>query len=141
MILSVELVPQSSWFTNLRSKLSKEKWDELRRASYRKAGYVCEICGGKGLTHPVECHETWEYDDKKLVQKLTGLISLCPLCHKVKHIGLSQMRGEYDICVKHLMVVNKWTLEQARQHIDATVRQWQKHSLDDWTIDISFVQS
>ena len=67
MKLTIELVPQSSWGNNLRSEanLSKGQWDKLRKESYRKANYKCEICGEKGPKWPVECHEIWHYDDEK----------------------------------------------------------------------------
>ena len=38
--LSVELVPSTAWGENLRSILTKEMWDELRKKSYRKAKYT-----------------------------------------------------------------------------------------------------
>ena len=77
MKLTIELVPSTSWGNNLRSEanLSKDRWDTLRRQSYRKAGYRCEICSEKGPTHPVECHEIWHYDDETKTQTLKGLIS------------------------------------------------------------------
>ncbi len=65
--LTVELVPRTCWFSNLRSELSKEEWDRLRRPVFERAGNRCEVCGGKGTQHPVECHEVWEYDDERLV--------------------------------------------------------------------------
>ena len=84
MKLTVELVPRSLWGINLRSELPKSKWDKLRKATYKKANFVCEICGGVGRKWPVECHEIWHYDDENKVQRLDGLIALCPPCHQVK---------------------------------------------------------
>ena len=74
--LTVELVPRGQWGANLRSELPKKDWDRLRREQYKKAGYVCEICGGKGSRHPVECHEIWHYDEDTNTQRLDGLIAL-----------------------------------------------------------------
>ena len=65
MRLTIELVPESCWYSNVRSEVSKATWDVLRKAAYKKAGYVCEICGGKGPTYPVACHEMWSYDMDK----------------------------------------------------------------------------
>lgn len=90
MKLTIELVPSTSWFSNLRSLLSSEEWDKIRRGCYKNANYKCEICSGVGPKHPVECHETWEYDEKQGIQKLIGLIALCPSCHEVKHVGLEE---------------------------------------------------
>jgi len=52
--LTIELVPKTCWYTNLRSELPKSKWDKLRKKSYQEADYKCQICGGKGNRHPVE---------------------------------------------------------------------------------------
>src|SRR3972149_12027864 len=91
--LTIELVPGTTWFSNLRSILPKEDWDALRRPAYRLAGYRCEICGGRGDRYPVAAHEVWKYDVRKHIQRLIRLIALCPACHEVKHIGLAGGRG------------------------------------------------
>lgn len=82
--LTVELIPSTSWFTNVRSHLPTGEWDLVRRAVYRRARYRCEVCGGRGggpdgPNHPVECHEVWAYDDEHHVQRLERLVALCPL--------------------------------------------------------------
>ena len=140
MKLIVELVPRTSWFENLRSLLTPEQWDKLRRETYRKALYRCEVCGGKGLKHPVECHEIWHYDDRKHRQTLTGLIALCPNCHQCKHIGLAELQGKYEAAFKHLMKVNRWTKRQAEQHIEAAVEKWEERNDFEWNVDISLVK-
>ena len=135
--LSIELVPSTSFFKNLRSEVTKEKWDNIRRDCYRKASYVCEICGDKGDHHPVECHEIWEYDDKNHIQKLIGLISLCPACHSCKHIGLSKMRGLEEECIEHLMKVNSISRKKVEEMIKNAFEKWGERSKYNWKIDIS----
>jgi hypothetical protein len=80
--LTIELIPKTCFFSNVRTLLPKKYWDLLRRSSYAKAGYKCEICGesgkNQGYKHEVECHEIWEYNDRLKIQKLLGLVSLCP---------------------------------------------------------------
>jgi len=139
MKLEIELVPKSSWYSNVRSKVSKNEWDLLRKKSYRKANYHCEICGGIGAKHPVECHEIWKYDDKKHIQKLTGLISLCPTCHKVKHAGLAQRNGEIEIVINQLMKVNNINRNDAKKHIKQSFKKWSERSLYEWDIDTSIL--
>ena len=138
--LSIELVPSTSFYNNLRSTLPKSQWDILRRASYRGADYVCEICGGKGERHPVECHEIWEYNDKRHIQKLIGLISLCPKCHACKHIGLSQIRGLEEECIEHLMLINGINKHQAKNMILDAFEKWAKRSQHIWKIDLSWLK-
>lgn len=126
--LTVELVPSTQWEDNLRSRLTKHQWDSLRAACYQKAGHVCEVCGGRGPKHPVECHEIWDYDDRSLIQRLTGLVALCPNCHKVKHIGFAITQGQDSFlrALGHLATVNQWPMELAMEYVD---RQFQIHKI------------
>jgi hypothetical protein len=55
--LTVELVPSTCRYTNVRSHVPKAVWDRLRRQVAAEAGDRCEICGGQGRRWPVECHE------------------------------------------------------------------------------------
>lgn len=143
--LLIELVPSTSWGDNLRSRLPRETWDRLRKETYQRAGHVCEICGGTGLDQgsewPVECHEIWEYNDETQVQKLTGLIALCPICHKVKHASrtISLERWGHIRVHQHLKTVNGWTDNEASQHIDEAFRIWGARSQKPWTLDITWL--
>lgn len=139
--LTIELVPSSSWFTNARSRLPEDEWDLVRRAVYKRARYRCEVCGGRGERHPVECHEVWAYDDEHHVQRLERLIALCPACHKVKHLGLASVNGQYDEALQHLAGVNGWALEQAQQYAQLTFAQWEQRSRHEWTVDTGLLES
>jgi hypothetical protein len=137
--LTVELVPSTSWGANLRSELSREGWDRLRRACYRRAEFRCEICGGRGAAHPVECHERWEYDEGRGIQRLVGLIALCPGCHAVKHLGRTMAEGGYDAAVEHLMRVNGWGREVTHRYVDYVFALWERRSGMAWRLDIDWV--
>jgi hypothetical protein len=138
--LSIELVPKSCWYSNLRKELPTTQWDKIRRDCYRKAGYKCEICGGVGKKHPVECHEIWEFDDKTHIQTLTGVIALCPSCHEVKHFGLAMVKGKDKVAKKHLCKVNEWSSEDADLYIEGVFEQYHKRSQHNWELDISIVE-
>ena len=47
--LTIELVPSTSFYTNVRSILPKSEWDRLRKDSYKKAKFKCQICKESGL--------------------------------------------------------------------------------------------
>lgn len=140
-MLLIELVPRTAWGDNLRSRFKPGEWDRLRRACYEKAGHKCEICGGAGKKHPVEAHEIWAYDDMSHVQTLRGLISLCPSCHEVKHFGRARVTGNEARAFDHLVKVNGWTEQQARDHINDAFGIWQKRSRHPWVLDISLVET
>jgi 5-methylcytosine-specific restriction endonuclease McrA len=139
-MLTIELVPSTCWYSNLRSELTRAQWDKLRRASYKKANNRCEVCGGHGPKWPVECHEIWDFNDAEKIQTLRGLISLCPRCHEVKHIGLAGKRGRSQEAKSQLAKVNNWSKVQAQDYINESFEVWSERSNHEWTLDISWVE-
>ncbi|WP_411178941.1 HNH endonuclease [Klebsiella variicola] len=139
--LTIELVPRSCWFDNVRSAVSSTDWKRLRQQTARRAGWKCQVCGGKGPRWPVECHEIWHYDDDRQCQTLTGLIALCPSCHEVKHMGFSELRGKKDEAVAHLALVNGWSLQGAFDYVDEAFDVWQERSRHAWQLDISWLEA
>lgn len=138
--LTIELVPATSWYSNVRSHVTPSQWEVIKKAVARNAGYVCEICGGQGPSHPVECHEVWEYNDAELIQRLVGLVALCPDCHRVKHIGLAYSRGQGPAAERHLRRVNGWSIEQARAYIEQAFITWRERSRYEWALDLRYLE-
>jgi hypothetical protein len=138
-LLTIELVPQTCWFSNVRSEVSKADWEVLKQATFRKAGYQCEVCGGRGASWPVECHEIWYYDDAEHLQTLVGLTALCPSCHEVKHRGFANVKGRGDIADRHLAQVNGWTKQLTKQYVEDQFQVWLKRSRHEWKLDISWL--
>jgi hypothetical protein len=134
--LTVELVPKTSWYNNVRALVDELGWDRIRRQVYRQAEYRCEICGGRGPEHPVECHEVWRYDDRTRVQMLVRMIALCPACHQVKHLGFANVKGKGAQARAHLARVNGWTLAQADAYISEAFQVWAQRSQGPWTLDL-----
>jgi hypothetical protein len=139
-LLTVELVPKTCWFSNVRDHVPKKTWDVLRRPTYQKANNRCEICGGRGSRWPVECHEIWHYDDQNKVQKLIDLIALCPACHEVKHIGLAGLRGREREAKKQLAQVNGWTEEQTEDYLEQVWKIWRDRSQHQWKLNLSWLE-
>ena len=140
MKLTLDLVPSSCWYNNVRAVLTKNQWDFVRSQVSDRAYNICEICGDVGPKHAVECHEIWDYNDKILVQKLIGLIALCPNCHMVKHFGLAQMNDKKHIALKHLMKVNKITKKEAEKYIADEFMIWAIRSGKEWKLDINHLK-
>jgi len=139
--LTVELVPSTCWYTNVRSNVPKAVWDRLRRQVAADAGQRCEICGGRGRRWPVECHEVWFYDDATKVQRLERLIALCPACHQVKHAGFASKQGRLGAVVGQLRKVNGWSFEDAELYLEAAFEQWSMRSRYQWTLDIGVLET
>ena len=138
--LTIELVPSTSWFTNLRSLLKKKDWDVLRKEVYTLAKYSCEICGSKGEQWAVECHEVWEYDDENKIQKLKKLIALCPPCHEVKHMGYANLRNRGELAIKHLAKINNWSIAEAKTYVEECFKVWSWRSKFEWQLDLSYLE-
>ncbi|MCH6141603.1 hypothetical protein [Klebsiella variicola] len=139
--LTIELVPRTCWFDNVRSAVSSSDWKRLRQQTARTAGWKCQICGGKGRRWTVECHEIWHYDDDRQCQTLTGLIALCPSCHEVKHMGFSGLRGKKDEAAAHLALVNGWSLQGAFDYVDEAFDVWRERSRHTWQLDIWWLET
>ncbi len=138
-LLTIELVPSTCWFKNVRSEVSAADWDMIKKMTSQAAGYRCEICGGRGSKWPVEAHEIWDYNDSTHVQTLMGLIALCPDCHSVKHMGLAVARGREKQALEHLAHVNGWTVDDAQLYVEVQFEVWSQRSTHSWTLDIGWL--
>jgi hypothetical protein len=147
--LDFMVIPRTAWGRNARTTLPKEEWDRLRTVCYQRAGYICEICGGAGPAHPVECHEEWEFIVETKTQRLAALIALCPRCHKVKHIMRSMMvfyaEGhveEWRKVVQHFCTINKCDEEVFRKRfMDKIWRPSGMNKVAKWTLDLSILKN
>lgn len=142
MKLSIELVPETCWYSNVRSSVTKKQWDHIRKQVSTAAYDTCEICGGIGDEWPVECHEVWNYDDVNHVQRLERMIALCPDCHAVKHAGRSLMVDDaIDSVSKHFNKINKsknkW--KTFNSHLIDCMKIWLERSQHEWALDISIL--
>lgn len=99
------------------------------------------MCGGAGAKGRVDCHERWEWleDGKVHVQKLIGLIALCPRCHGATHYGRTQMMGYASDADEQLMKVNGWSEEELSDHLTAARDQWLERSAHDWKLDLDWL--
>jgi hypothetical protein len=139
-LLTIELVPKTAWYKNVRSNVSKEEWERLKKITFSRARHRCEICGGRGQSWPVECHEIFAYDDERHIQKLVRLVALCPACHEVKHIGLAGLRGKGNAARAHLAKVNDWSMEDAGLYIEGCFEVWHRRSRHEWKLDLSYLE-
>lgn len=141
--LAIELVPVSCWYRNVRANVSPLTWSALQRLAFAAAGGRCEICGGVGPTHPVECHEVWHFDDRLRVQRLDRLIALCPLCHRVKHMGFTLAQGRADRTEEALAWfcrINDVGPAVAVSHIQSVFAEYQARSQHRYQLDVELLR-
>ncbi len=136
MKLNFELVPDSCWYSNLRSILPPEGWDAVRKRAYARAGGRCSICGVQ--TNRLEAHEQWSYDEENAVQKLERVIAVCRPCHEVIHIGRTQLQGREREASEHFMKVNGCSYAEYRKALgEANEAHRRRNLIPEWRLDIS----
>ncbi len=134
--LNFELVPDSCWYSNLRSILPEGQWNALRKKAYARAEGKCMICGA--MPHRLEAHEQWEYDEKNAVQRLKNIIAVCPACHAVIHIGRTQLKGDIRAAEEHFMKVNGCSYSEYRAALgEANAAHIRRNKVPEWKLDIS----
>jgi hypothetical protein len=135
--LTIELVPQTSWYNNMRQVMPRRDWDSLRRQVYADYQYRCGVCGASKVQ--LNCHERWAYDDTRHIQTLLGFIALCAMCHHVKHIGLagvlaSQGKLDFEEVIRHFLRVNGCDRATFKAHYDEAFRVWDERSRWAWEV-------
>lgn len=137
--LNFELVPDSCWYSNLRSMLSPAQWNAVRRDVYARAGGKCGICGG--VSTKLEAHEQWEYDEKNAIQKLKRVVAVCRSCHEVIHIGRTQLTGGEERAEKHFMKVNVCTYAEYRKALgEANEAHRRRNLIPEWKLDLTWLK-
>jgi hypothetical protein len=135
-MLCVDLIPQSSWFRNVRSAVAPATWRALRNRVYVRAGNRCELCGSNSR---LDAHERFSYDVPTCTQRLERLIAICQLCHLVSHFGLATLQGKDEIAIGHLERVRGWDDAQVEHHIDSAFHLWEQRNHIRWKIDLSII--
>lgn len=138
-VLLPDMLPSTSWEANLRSAFSSAEWDRLRRFCYSAAGNTCVACGSRGEPH-VEAHEAWSFNEETGVQHLTGLLCLCPTCHKAKHLGYAQRIGRYREVIERLLWLNDWSSADLDRGLAAMAERQERLSQRTWQLDLSFLR-
>ena len=139
MKLNFELVPDSCWYSNLRSILSPAQWDFIRKDAYARAGGRCMICGAPARR--LEAHERWEYDEQNCVQKLADVVAVCHSCHEVIHIGRTQLLGGEERACAHFLKVNACSYAEYRKALgEANEAHRRRNQIAEWKLDLSWLK-
>lgn len=129
--LTLQLVPSSCWYSNLRSILPN--WSEVSYKVRQKC--KCEICGAEDEISNFDAHEVWKYDDKNFIQSLDSIICVCKMCHSVIHFGHTQVMGDSDLAFEWYRKVNHLSEDEALIDIKTAFKHWELRSCVDWFLD------
>lgn len=129
---------------NARSLLGASRWRTVARATYGATeGQGCEFCGGIGRRHPLEAHEAWAYEivGDRGVQRLVGLLALCPACHEAKHYGRAANIGRGEAALARIASLNGWTRERALNAVERCFTEWRaRDSVPNWITDVTLAE-
>lgn len=139
-----DLIPYSSWASNLARLLTRNSWDRIRRPIIEASGYRCEICGAKESGKEIDCHEQWEYhepifDGKRGVQKLIGLWAMCSDCHATQHLGRSNSNGRGSEALDRLRRIGRMSERETQAYRAFVFDRWERRSKVNWVLDVSSV--
>lgn len=149
--IQIDLIPYDMHAYNVRSRISESQWRKVAQITHQAASrtqnpdsYRCEICGERGdeqtpyRSHPVECHELWEFDAEERIQRLAGLISICPACHRVYHFGKATADGYEEQTKAHLMKVNELSEDEANAYV-GQARDTVRARRGVWQLDLTYL--
>ena len=142
--LRADLLPASTWGSNLRGLLSPTQWDRLRAPVLAAAGLRCQICGAARPARRPDCHEQWIFGLEAIVpgdiplpvQRLVRLVALCPACHEVQHVGLAGLRERLAEVRARLGQLNSWTPAQVSADLDRAARRSVLLEQVPWDLDL-----
>ena len=137
--LNFELVPDSCWYSNLRSILSKAQWDFIKKDARERAGGKCMICGKKSTR--LETHEQWTYDEQNNVQILSDIKAICPDCHRVIHFGFTSLKfTNIERYENHFIKVNNCTYADFKEQLNkANIDHQRRNQINEWKLDLQYL--
>ena len=142
--LTIELIPQSSWYKNVR-KQNPKQWTAIKNIA--KAKHCrCEICRrkfGSSFWNQRDVHESFTYDAASKVQTLSSLMVICHACHMAKHPGFmatdttDEGKRRYNYIVTHACKVNNIQKDEYMLLLQKAMDIWTLRSKINWTVDLS----
>ena len=137
--LNFEIIPAGAWGYNLRTQFSKKTWDFIRRDAYSRANNKCMICNRK--VSRLEAHERWDFNKQTKVQKLVDIIAVCSSCHRVIHIGRTQLLNMEDKAIIHFKKVNNCDYSTYITSLKlANEKNRELSNIYEWSLDLSYLQ-
>lgn len=137
--LNIELIPDSCWYSNLRSVLSKKAWEFIKKDARERTNGKCAICGKK--VKILDTHEVWQYDEKSCTQKLVDVIAICKDCHSAIHMERTSLLGDIERAENHYMKVNGISYaEMKKDRQIANDKHRKLNEVSEWKLDATWLK-
>ncbi len=87
ILLTMPNIPRPLHELNPRLLVGKDGWNSLRLSCFKKARYLCEVCGKKLTTKTAQPHELYSYSYTSCTASFQRCVCLCHDCHRAIHSG------------------------------------------------------
>jgi len=139
-----DLIPYSSWASNLSRLLTRSCWDRIRRPIIEATGNRCEICGAKESGKDIDCHERWDYyepmtEGRSGVQRLAGMWVMCAECHATQHLTRSNTTGRGAEALDRLRRIGRMSEREAQAYKAFVFDRLERRSRYSWSLDLSLI--
>lgn len=144
--LFVDLIPESCWFTSARAFIAASDWQRVRTMVIQRANSRCEACGIWKDTKQLSVHERWQYfeathpmsGERRYLQSLTRLLSICRMCHLATHMGFAGTIGKEEAARAHLsrVLALGGNNDALKEHINDAFALYEWRSQFAWELDL-----
>ena len=147
MSIRIEPIPPKCVGRNLHSYeiIDLEQWETISKR-VRAARRQCQCCGRSFDMSELHAHEVWMFDEKRQVQILELIASVCTKCHSTIHFNfiLSNQKfrdRDFIISEAHYLEVNNCEVERFEQDLNIALSRYRVLSQvpGEWAMDISYV--
>lgn len=133
--LAIQLIPEKNHGNNLRRYISRDEWNSIRWAAYKRDKYTCTACRQDGLE--LHAHEVWDYFNGQ--QTLKDITTLCKDCHAVAHWGRTQRVSDEQqmyFYFQHMLRVNRWTVSRGHEYLANVAAEFRTRNQVPWRVNL-----
>lgn len=143
MTLTIDMTIRNDWKRQILEIMSEDEYEFIKKGCHSQNNYTCVVCGDQGEQWKVECHENWTYDRQFKIQTLKDLTSLCPKCHKIRHLALDNknIENEYidNELIEHFIKVNNCTVEDFQNYYSNVKKRIKEEEKYFWVANLNTI--
>lgn len=134
-------ISNQSWFTTTSLHCSKRYWEQIGILLKGFHQSQCAVCDVQKTEDEIDIQELWHFDDKLKIQKLVCYYPICISCQDHSYMPNESDKEELESFVEFFKKVNKWSTEQAIEHINQALALQKMRDQSDWIVDVEYLVS
>ncbi len=132
-------ISNQSWFTSTPLHCSKRYWEQIEILFKEFHKCQCAICDAQKSDDEIDVQELWHFDDKRKIQKLICYYPICINCQDYSYMPSDPGGEERQSFVDFFKTVNKWSADQANDHINQALALQKMRDQSDWIVDVAYM--